>query len=54
MPVPVKLTVCGLFQSLLITLTVPVLVPSAVGVKVTETVHVPSAARDVGQLLEAE
>lgn len=39
-PVPVSDTVCGLPVPLLVRVNVPVLVPKAVGVKVTEIVHV--------------
>src|SRR5579859_366699 len=49
-PVPLNFTECGLFGSLLVMLTVPVLVPTAVGVKVTFTVHEAPGPRLPGQL----
>ena len=50
-PVPVRLTVCGLPVTLSVTVIVPVRVPAAVGVKVTVIVHVPAGATEAGQLL---
>jgi hypothetical protein len=44
-PVPVNNTVCGEPIALSVTLTVPVLLPAAVGVNVTDRVQVPLAAR---------
>src|SRR5436190_5986550 len=50
-PVPVRLTACGLPLALSVTLNVALLVPLAVGVKVTLIVHCAPAATDVPQLL---
>ena len=47
-PVPVSGTVCGLPAALSVTASVPVRVPSAVGVNVTLIVHVAPAARVAG------
>jgi hypothetical protein len=49
-PVPVRLTICGLPEALSATLTLPVLVPAAVGVKVTLIVQFPPAANKLPQL----
>src|SRR4030081_2434216 len=49
-PVPVRLTVCGLPAALSVTLTFAVLVPFAVGVKVTVMVQLAPAATDFPQL----
>src|SRR5437868_5113203 len=49
-PVPVNETVCGLPAALSVTESVPVREPAAVGVKLTEIVHVADAATDVPQL----
>jgi hypothetical protein len=43
-PVPLRLTVCGLFVPVSFTVSVPVREPRAVGVSVTEIVHVFPAA----------
>ena len=43
-PVPVSATVCGLPVPLLVSVSVPVRVPVAVGLKMTEIVQVPLAA----------
>jgi hypothetical protein len=48
-PVPARLTVCGLVVVLSITVNVPVLVPRAVGVNVTETLQVAPAASVFGE-----
>jgi CRISPR/Cas system-associated exonuclease Cas4 (RecB family) len=50
-PVPVKATVCGLPLALSFTVSVPVLAPVAVGVKVTLMVQVAPAATLVPQVL---
>jgi hypothetical protein len=53
-PVPARLTVCGLPAALSLTDSVPLREPLAVGVKVTLIVHVPLAAKvagEMGQLL---
>jgi hypothetical protein len=49
-PVPLRLTVCGLLESLSVSVSEPVCAPVAVGVKVTFTVHEPDATNDVPQL----
>ena len=51
MPVPFRLEVCGLLLALSLTLNTPVLVPLAVGVKVTLIVHFPLAIRLVVQVV---
>jgi hypothetical protein len=51
-PVPLKLTVCGLPLALSVRAISPVLVWIAVGVKVTETVQLAEAARELPQLLD--
>jgi hypothetical protein len=43
-PVPLKLTVCGLLPALSVNERLPEFVPTAVGVKVTVTAHEPDAA----------
>jgi hypothetical protein len=50
-PVPLRLTVCGLFCALSMKVSAPVRVPEAVGVKVTFTVQVVPEANEAGQLL---
>jgi hypothetical protein len=50
-PVPLRLTVCGLLGSLSVSLSAPFCVPAAAGVKVTLTTHEADAASDVPQLL---
>jgi hypothetical protein len=50
-PVPVKLTVCGLPAALSEMLRVPLRVPVAVGVKVTVIVQSAPAATELPQLL---
>jgi len=51
LPVPFRLEVCGLPTALSLTLRVPVLVPVAVGVKVTLIVHFAFAARLLVQVV---
>ena len=51
LPVPVRLDFCGLLLALSLTLNTPVLVPLAVGVKVTLIVHFPLAIRLVVQVV---
>ena len=51
LPVPLRDTVCGLPEALSVTVSVPVREPAAVGVKVTLTVQLLLAAREVPQLL---
>ena len=54
-PVPDRLTVCGLVLALSVTLRVPVRVPRFVGVNATEIVQLAAAANvfgDNGQVLE--
>ena len=48
-PVPARLTVCGLVFALSVTVKVPDLEPSALGVNVIETVQVDPAARVFGE-----
>jgi hypothetical protein len=50
-PMPVRLTVCGLPLALSVMVIAPVRVPVAVGVNVTLMVQVPAAATDVPQAL---
>jgi len=52
LPVPVRLEVCGLPIALSLTLSVPVLVPTAVGVNVTLMVQLVFAARLVPHVVE--
>ena len=47
-PVPDKLTICGVVLALSVIVRVPVLVPIAVGVKVTEIVQLFPPARVFG------
>lgn len=47
-PVPLRLTVCGLFVPVSVTVSVPVREPKAPGVKVTEIVQLLPAARVEG------
>lgn len=51
MPVPVRLTVCGLPEALSATVMVPVWGPLAVGVKLTSMVQAAPAATETPQLL---
>src|SRR2546423_549832 len=53
-PVPESDTVCGLLASESVSVSVPVRVPPAVGVKVTLTVQLAPAARLLPQLLLCE
>ena len=50
LPVPLKVTVCGLPLALSVMVRVPVTVPAAVGVNVTLIVQVPPAAMPVPQV----
>ena len=50
-PVPVRLTVCGLPLALSVIVIVPFCAPVAVGVNVTLTVHCPLAATEAPQVL---
>jgi hypothetical protein len=50
-PVPLRLTVCGLFGALSVKISVPVAAPVAVGVKVTFTEHFAPALRLAPQVL---
>ena len=49
---PVRFEVCGLLRALSLTLTVPVLVPVAVGLKTTSMVQVPEEVNCVPQVVE--
>src|SRR5438270_12419178 len=53
-PVPVSDTFCGLLEAESVSVSVPVRVPPAVGVKVTLTVQLAPAARLLPQLLFCE
>ena len=53
LPVPLRLTVCGLFPALSVKVSVPVAAPVAVGVNVTPTLQVAPAATLVPQVLLA-
>lgn len=48
MPVPFRLTVCGLLPPVSVTVSVPVRAPNVVGVKVTEIVQLLSAPSVAG------
>ena len=50
-PVPDRVTLCGLLEALSVTTTVPAFVPVAVGVKVTEIVQFAPAATEVPHVL---
>jgi hypothetical protein len=50
-PVPLRFTVCGLVSAASVNVSAPVADPSAVGVNITLTVHVPPAATLVPQVL---
>ena len=50
-PVPLRLTVCGLFAALSVKVRVPVAAPVAVGVNVTPTVQLAPAAMLAPQVL---
>jgi len=50
-PVPVRLTMCGLPEALSVIVIVPFCVPVAVGVNVTLMVHCPLAATEAPQVL---
>jgi hypothetical protein len=52
-PVPLRLTVCGLFAAPSVNVKVPVRAPVVVGENVTPTVHVPPAPMLVPQVLLA-
>lgn len=49
-PVPVSAAVCGLFDALSLTVSVPVSVPVVAGLKLTVIVHDPFAARVCGEI----
>src|SRR5260221_1927704 len=51
MPLPLRVTVVGLFNALLAMVRVPVRVPDAVGVNVTLTVQEPPPAIDAPQVI---
>jgi hypothetical protein len=51
LPVPLSVTVCGLFPALSVNVSVPVAEPIADGVNVRPTVHRPFAATLVPQVL---
>jgi hypothetical protein len=53
MPVPLRLTVCGLPVALSVMLSVPVSVPVAVGVNVTLIVQAVATASEVPQLFDS-
>ena len=53
LPVPVRLTACGLLGALSVIVTEAVRVPGAVGAKVTLTVHVPPGPTELLQVLVA-
>jgi len=53
-PVPLSCAVCGLFEALSLTVSVPVRTPSAVGVKVTEILQLPPAASVAGAIGHVE
>ena len=53
LPVPLRLTVWGLFRALSVNVSVPVAAPVAVGVNVTPTIQLTPAARLVPQVLLA-
>jgi hypothetical protein len=53
LPLPVRLTVCGLFTALSVNVRVPVAAPVAVGENVTPTVHVAPPAILAPQVLLA-
>jgi hypothetical protein len=50
-PFPVRLSVCGLFAALSLTVKVPLRVPDAVGVKVTWIAQLEPASMGAEQLL---
>ena len=50
-PVPERVTVCGLPVALSVTVMVPGWLPTAVGVKVTLMEQLAAAAREAGQVL---
>ena len=50
MPVPLKLTLCGLLVALLVMVIAPVRVPASVGVKVTLMLHEPPTPKPAPQL----
>jgi hypothetical protein len=52
-PVPLRLTVCGLFDALSVNVSVPARVPAAVGENVTPTLHSAPAAMLAPQVLLA-
>lgn len=53
-PVPVNVALCGLFDALSLTVSVPVSVPVAAGLKVTVIVHEVFAARVCGEIGQLE
>jgi hypothetical protein len=53
-PFPIKVAVCGLLGKLSLTLRVAPKLPDVVGEKVTVTLQVALAARELGQLLVCE
>jgi hypothetical protein len=53
-PVPLSCALCGLFEALSLTVSVPVRTPSAVGVKVAEILQLPPAASVAGAIGHVE
>ncbi len=53
-PVPVSATDCGLSLALSVIFTVPAIIPTAAGEKVTESVQLAPAPSEAGQLLATE
>src|ERR1019366_2120303 len=51
LPVPLRLTFCGLFEAVSVKVSVPEAAPVAVGVNVTPTAQLAAAARLVPQVL---
>ena len=53
-PVPLRVTDCGLFAALSVTVRVPLTLPAELGAKVTLMVQLAPAAKEVPQLSDSE
>ena len=53
-PVPLRVTDCGLFVALSVTIRVPLTLPAELGAKVTLMVQLAPAAKEVPQLSDSE
>src|SRR5215475_1927494 len=52
--VPTRVTVCGLVEALLVKVSVPVILPNALGAKITKALHLWTLASTGGQSADIE